>query len=345
MGAETLFSLLFDGHPYGHPVAGRAGTLPTLTSAHAKQFFQHRYLRPTTWVGISGAYEDTQIDALQTGLERLPGNIQPDDAKLAPIPVHSRRLLAVETTTPVTGFHLGHIHDVNRNHPDWPALYLATQSLGAHRQSFGRLFEAIRTQRGLNYGNYAYMEAFKQRHWSTYPEQGTLIEIPVFYLWLRPTSIENGPFALKLAISELEKWVETGLSIEEFETTRSYLQGHLPLETQDAGQRLAQQLDALATDTPVLQDTLTTRLGELDLETVNTAIKRHIHPETLWIVAVSGEAESLKNTLSGAGATPIVYAEVTPSEEQAARDKEVAESVLGIEPDQASTIPSQGIFR
>ena len=61
----------------------------------------------------------------------------------------------------------------------------------------------------------------------------------MFYVWLRPTSLENGPFALKLAIDELEQWVTHGLTEQEFETVRKYAVGHLPLEAQNIGRRLS----------------------------------------------------------------------------------------------------------
>ena len=72
----------------------------------------------------------------------------------------------------------------------------------------------------------------------------------MFYVWLRPTSLENGPFALKLAIDELEQWVTHGLTEQEFETVRKYAVGHLLLEAQNIGHRLSHALSALASDTP-----------------------------------------------------------------------------------------------
>jgi len=345
LGDAVFQAALFDGHPYGHPVEGRAGSLPGLDANRVKQFYTARYLRPTVWVGIAGGYQEQDIESLKTALESIPGSIPPDDAKLAPVPVNSRQLLAVQTNTALTGYHIGHLHEVDRNHPDWPALYLATLHLGAHRQSFGRLFESIRTQRGLNYGNYAYMESFTQRGWSTFPQHGTLIQEPIFYLWLRPTSIENGPFALKLAIEELEHWVQHGLTESQLETTRQYALGHLPLEAQSAGERLARQLDALATGTPQIQEELTAQIKTVDLATVNAAIVRHISPETLWIVSVTGDADSLQTALTADAPTPIFYSDVSPGEEQAAKDKKVSEKDLGISLENASTIPAMGIFR
>ena len=188
-------------------------------------------------VGIGGGFTAAHRAQLENGLLALPSTLPVDTAQQAPVPVKGRHLVIVSTETPVTGFHLGHHHSVTRNHPDYAALYVASLALGAHRQSSGRLFETLRTKRGLNYGDYAYIEAFRQYGYTTYPEQGVLRERPMFYVWLRPTSLENGPFALKLAIDELEQWVTHGLTEQEFETVRKYAVGHLPLEAQNIGRR------------------------------------------------------------------------------------------------------------
>ena len=58
---------------------------------------------------------------------------------------------------------LGHPIAVTRAHPDFAALSVARAWLGEHRASSGRLFQRIREVRGMNYGDYAYIEAFPGR--------------------------------------------------------------------------------------------------------------------------------------------------------------------------------------
>ena len=55
---------------------------------------------------------------------------------------------------------LGYPIDVKRGDPDFPALLLMQSWLGQHRESGGRLFDRMRELRGLNYGDYAYLEYF-----------------------------------------------------------------------------------------------------------------------------------------------------------------------------------------
>jgi zinc protease len=322
---------------------GRAGVLPLLDAEATERFHARHYVREAVIGGIAGAFDPALQSAFQQRLDSLPGHRAPELVLQSPVPVEGRTLLAVDTETGVTGFHLGHPLQVDRNHRDWPALYLGVAAFGVHRQVHGRLFRSLRGDRGLNYGTYAYLEPFVQRGWTTMPEQGVLRRQPYFSLWIRPTSTENGPFALKLALDELERLAAEGLDEEEFALNREYLVGHLPLEASDPGRRLAYALDAVATGTPNLLEHAPVALESVTLEEVNAALATHLQPHDLRIVAVSGEAADLETRLVEGIPTPIVYNDVHPSPEQAARDEEVAARSIGLT--ESATTPAEGIFR
>jgi zinc protease len=345
LGQETLDAVVFEGHPYGHPVAGRAGVLGLLDDADVRAFYDRTYVRESVWVGLAGAFEAKTRETLAERLDELPGVPAPELVLQSPLRVQGRSLQIVSTQTQVTGFHFAHPISVTRDDPDWNALTVAMTALGAHRQSFGRLFQTLRTARGLNYGDYAYIESYSERRGSSLPEQGVLRQQPYFYVWIRPTSVENGPFALKLAIAEIERLVTDGLAPSEFEDVRAYLRGSLPLLAQDPGRRLAYALDAAATDTPNPLTAFHAALETLTVEDVNDAVRRHVNPETLRIVAVTGEAETLKRRLLDPSATPIVYNDVTPDEAQLQRDAEAAQWPLGLTEDTVWIAPAQGLFQ
>jgi zinc protease len=248
-------------------------------------------------VGIAGGYSTADRDRLAARLEEIPARRAPDDALFEPPPVSGRSVVAVDTHTPVTGIHLGHPIGVDRNHPDWPALYVATHALGSHRQSFGRLFGALRAERGLNYGDYAYIEHHVERRGSSAAEQAVVRRDNAFTVWIRPTSIDDGPLALDLAISEVERWVNDGLSQQELDDIRSWLLGSLAVQAPDAGKTQLFALEAAASGTPDLLTYLPEVLPGLTLEDVNAAIARHVRPADLRIVAVTGEADALVATL------------------------------------------------
>lgn len=236
----------------------------------------------------------------------------------------------LETEGDVTGFHLGHTHQVTRSHPDWLALKVGTTILGLHRERSGRLFDALRTQRGLNYGTYAYAEPFAERQENKQPENGLIREQDHFTLWIRPTSLENGPFALRLAIDELERLVEHGVTAEELERTKKSLALVTPLEALDPGRRLAYAMDARVSRTRSVLTRVPEELASLTLEQVNGALARHLKPDRLWIVAVTGDAADLVERTQPGSVTPVVYEGIEPDAAQAARDEQVASKPLSI---------------
>jgi len=345
LGEELFHATLYEAHPYGHPVAGRAGVLPLLDAADTQRFWSTHIRRSSVTVGIAGEWDADWRTALDTELLALGTGPAPKLLLPAPNAPTGRGLVVADTSTGVTGFHLGHPLDVDRNHPDWPALTVAMTAFGAHRQSFGRLYQRIRQERGLNYGDYAYAEPFVQRGWASLPEQGVRRHDNHFSIWIRPTSDDNGAFALKLAIAELELLVDEGLTQEEFDDTVAYLSRHTRLEATDPGRKLAYALDAEVSDTPDVLDYLPRVLETLTLAQVNAAIAEHIHPKTLWIVGVSGEAQALADSLIEEAPTPIVYADVKPDATQSERDTEISESSLELDPKQVFVLSADGAFR
>lgn len=343
---EAFNTWVYEGRPYGHPVEGRAGALPTLTSEDVRAYYASHYVRESVVVGVAGAYDDAWKAKLDERLAALPGKVAPELVLAEPVAVEGRSLLALDTETPVTGYYFGVPYNMDRADPDYAALYLAFTALGEHRQSHGHLFRTLRTDRGLNYGDYAYMEPYVQRGGASMPEQGTARKQGLMYFWLRPTGVENGAFALKLALDEIDTFVANGLTDQEFADMQRYAIARLPLFATDPGRRLAYALEAAATGQPDPIDDLPAKLQALTREQVNAALKRHVSTQNLKIVAVSGEADALVRAIVEGTPTPIVYADgIEPDAAQTARDAAVAAKVLGIPADHARSAPAQGIFR
>lgn len=341
---DALDAWLFEGHPYGHPVKGRTGVLPTIDQADLRAFHASHYVREAVVVGVGGAVSEAQRTRLQSKLMTLPGTLPPELPLMKPMPVEGRSLLVVETDSEVMGFRFGHPLDVSRSHDDYPALYLAMTAFGAHRQSFGTLFQVLRRDRGLNYGTYAYPEPFRERRGAALEENGMGRRQSFFHLWIRPTSRDNGPFALKLALAELEKLVAEGLPAERFDDIQTYLGGAVPLLARDPGRRLAYAVEAAATGHPDPLVTLPDALSELTLDDVNAALKAHLRPKDLRVVAVGGAGQALVDRLTSDAPTVITYQGLEPDEAQAARDAEVAGTAIdwAVAP---KVRPAVGIFQ
>ncbi len=86
----------------------------------------------------------------------------------------------------------------------------------------------VRETRGLNYGDYAYVEDF--------PGGGSLLIEPtqearsrqMFSVWGRPTTLPNGCFLFKQLLREITSLSSQGITEEEFNQTKSHLLGYIP---------------------------------------------------------------------------------------------------------------------
>ncbi|MFT4976307.1 MAG: zinc protease [Myxococcota bacterium] len=367
LGMAALESWLFTGHRYSHQPRGRAGVVEGLSVADIERFRAQRYVRPALVLGVAGPMiaEDgtlsvdapggAEVAALAARLTAgIPAELYEDVTPRAVDTIDGRELLIIEKETDAVGMHFGHVTALRRDHPDWPAMLLATTALGEHRQSHGRLYRALRGARGLNYGSYAYIEAYRQDGWSREQETATGRVQNPFYVWLRPTTPTNAAFALKAAVSMVDDFVAEGLGEEEFETIRSYLAGRVALWAASPERRLGWAVEAAVMDWPDPVATLPAQLGALDRESVNAAIRQHIDSSRLRIVAVTGDAAALAAAVgeraekSSSGEDPnttIVYEGTPPAagSEQAAEDDAHAHYDLGVR--QVTILNTEELFR
>ena len=233
---------------------------------------------------------------------------------------------------------------VTRDHPDYAALTLAAAYLGQHRTFAGRLMQKMRGDRGLNYGDYAYVEHFDQEGWTRFPAPNRARRQQYFSIWIRPVQREQAHFALRMAVRELELFRERGLSAEDFERIRTFADRYYALYLQTESRRLGFAIDDRLYDTvdPWLE-TLRSRWAELDVAEVNAAIRRHIEPSRLQVAVVTPDAEAFADTLASEAPSPIRYrAEV----EEAVReeDREVVEYEVGIPRSRMRVLPVTNLF-
>src|SRR3982074_2074870 len=118
----------------------------------------------------------------------------------APSTVGSPRAILIEKQTRSVAFSLGTAIDVKRGDPDYAALLIAQSYLGQHRVAGGRLFNRMREVRGLNYGDYAYIEYFPRGMFQIEPDPNLARQQQIFQIWIRPVPPETAHFSLRLAL-------------------------------------------------------------------------------------------------------------------------------------------------
>jgi zinc protease len=217
------------------------------------------------------------------------------------------KVLLVEKEADSTAVSIGYPWELSRRHPDYPAMFLAMSAFGEHRQFNGRLMRDLRGARGLNYGDYAYVESFIQESGTNLVEPNIARSHQLFSIWLRPVENKNRLFAIRAALWEARRLASGGLRDDEVERTRQFLAGYTWLYTQTDSRRLGYALDERFYGTPRFLDGLREKMAKLGAAEVNAAIKRWIDPGRLRVAVVTKDAESLRRAMLADAPSPIAY--------------------------------------
>ena len=342
LGKEALQGLLYRGHPYGHYAGGTVRGLTRLTVEELKAHAQRVFTRARLVLGLGGAVDAALADRLGSALVALPAASQAR-TPLPPPPSHPVRVLLVEKECRSTAISLGHPHGLKRVDPDFFPAFVGNSAFGEHRQFGGRLFEALRGQRGLNYGDYSYLEHFVQDGYGTYPAPSVARRQQYFSIWLRPVEHPHRVFALRAALHELGKLLASGLTDDEVTRTRGFLKGYTRMWEQTVGRRLGFAIDDLYYESAPTLEGLRRSLPRLNARQINEALRRHLRPEQLRIVMVTKGAQALRKELLSGEASPIVYPSPKPAA-VLAEDKEIARHPLRLRPEEVEVRAVDELF-
>lgn len=343
LGKERLQEILFAGTAYGHTSLGTAASLAGLTLDDVRTFVAGNYARSRLVVGLTGDVPDSFVGTLTAQLAKLPAGETPPKIDLASRETRGINVEIIQKETRAVAISLGHRIPVTRSHPDFAALWLVRSWLGEHRASNGRLYNRIREARGINYGDYAYIEAFPHGMYQFFPQPNLARRAQIFEIWIRPAPPEQAVFALKTALFELRTLVSNGLSEEDFATTRQYLNKSVFVMTKTQDQQLGYALDSRWYGLPEFTSWMRGELESLTLGRVNAAIRAHLSGDNLSVVVVASDAKALKAELTSGAFSPISYDGSRPPE-LLAEDQLIGALALAISPDRVTIRPVEEVF-
>jgi len=340
LGKAALTAGVFAGTPYAHVEDGAVAALKALTLDDVKAFYRRHYTRDTIVLGVGGGYGDDLVARLVAGLGRLPAGERVPAPEVAPAPLSGRAVTIVEKPGPSTAISFGAPIDVRRGSREFYALWVANSWLGEHRNSASHLFQVIREARGMNYGDYSYIEAFPDGGSRSMPPQGVGRRHQMFEVWIRPVPEEQAVFALRAALREVEGLIERGLTPEQFEETRSFLSKYVLHFAETTAERLGYAIDDRYYGIDDHLDTFRKVLSELTVDEVNAAIKKHLQTKDLVIALVTEHAQAMKDKLVSDAPTPMTYgAGIEKPPEILAEDALIAKHPLGIAADKVTITP------
>jgi zinc protease len=343
LGKEQLQVNIFRGTAYGHAALGTVAGLKAITLDDVKAFAAGMYTRANLTLAVSGDAPEEMVRTVQSALATLPAGTATPRVKVDGTRPRATEVEILEKDTRATAISFGFPMEVTRSHPDFPALSVARAALGEHRLPWGRLFQRIREVRGMNYGDYAYIEAYPGGMFTSVPAPNLARQRQIFEIWIRPVVPVNTQMALRIAVFELQKLARTGLTREEFEATRDYLMKSVYVMTARQDEQLGYALDSrwygIGEFTAYMRDAL----RKLTVEDVNRAVARHLSADRLSIVIVTKDAAALKQALVSDAFSPIKY----DGEKPAAlleEDKTVGALKLNLTADRVRVTPITEVF-
>jgi zinc protease len=341
LGLEALQTQIYQGHPYGHPVAGTVEGLKSITLDDVKAFYRDHYTQANLMLGVAGGYPKGFVEKLQQDLAALPKG-EAGRMDLPPAPkVESRSFTLVEKETASVGLHFGFPIPITRADADYFPLMVANSFLGEHRSFNGRLMQQLRGARGLNYGDYSYIEYYATPPFTTSPTPNVPRRQQYFSVWIRPVVPDDAQFALRAGLYEVQRLRDKGLTEEEFDLSRDFLVNYSKLWAQSLPDRLGFAMDSEFYGTPYFIDEIDKRLKTMKVEEVNAAVKKYLSTDNYKAVLVTDNAAQLKEKLQKDGPSPKTYNSPVPPD-TAEADKTVQS--LPVKPTSIDIVPVAELY-
>ncbi|MCB2205189.1 insulinase family protein [bacterium] len=346
LGKAAFYNFVYEGTPYGHLDLGTVSSLEAITLDDVRTFYNTWFTRDNVVIGLGGGYADTLVATLERDFEmQLPEGKTVQPGAPAPIPVEGRHVLLVEKECNATAISFGFPIDVLRGDEDFWALALFNSWFGEHRNSSSHLYQVIREARGMNYGDYSYIEIFPNGGSRHMPAPNHARRQQLFEIWLRPVQHQHRHFALRAAIRELQHVVDSGMTQEEFALTQQFLDKYaLHYATTTMG-RLGYAIDSkfYGIDGDYIE-MFRRHIAGLTLDEVNAAIRKHLQYKNLRIAMVTMGAQEFADELAADTPSPVTYD--TPKPEEVLEEDKIIEAYpLDIARENISIVPVEEMFR
>ena len=361
---KALEDFLFRGTHYQHMVEGTSAGVKAITLDDVKNQYKKYFTAKNVTIGIAGNYSPEFLNQLKADMNKLsqdaptlamPGIAQnPEGVQVEIISKEEALGSAI-----FMGFPLA----LTRKNDEFAPLMIANSWLGEHRKSYSRLYVKIREQRSMNYGDYSYIEWYNNGGSNMLPMPGYPRSSNYFSVWLRPVQTAKGllgqykelegikighaHFAIRMAIREMDKLIASGMSMEDFELTITFLRSYIKLYIQTPAKQLGFLMDSRFYGRKDYITELDQLLEKTTLADVNNAIKKNFQTKNMFITIVTdkSECENLAQSLKENSLSPMSYsnslkAVLTP--EIKAEDEEVAKYPLNVTA--VKIVPSKELF-
>ncbi len=276
LAGEAFNKAVFGDHPYAHPTSGTEQSLENMTLVEVRNFYKKYYVASNAVVAIVGNVDRQQAEELVNAVvSALPVGEKPPT--LPPVvPLTEAKKIVIDYPSEQTHIFVGQL-GTKRDDADYFALYVANHPFGGSGFA-SRLVDVVREEHGLAYSVYSYFAPLRQHGAFTMGMQ---------------TKTDQTEKALSLLYQELENYVENGPDKDELKASLSNITGSFPLKI-DSNSKLLGYIAMIGFyDLPLdYLDNFNRNIESIDLDKINDALSRRLHPDKLVTVVVGRQQQN-----------------------------------------------------
>jgi zinc protease len=352
LSKELLFHEIYRGTSYQHPEEGYVTSVDSITLDDVKAFYAQYYTKDNITVATGGGFPAGFEKRVRTDFDALPAGIIAPIQKVQPAPINGMHFLLVEKNTDTSPISFGFPIRLLRPDPDFYAMMLFNSWMGEHRNPSSRLYHIIREIRGINYGDYSYIEAYPRGYATQVPPTNVSRRSQIFEVWLRPVAAtepgnlhDRTLFTLRAALRELAGVYEKGMSPANFNDTKTFLKNYVSNFGATLSRRLAYRVDDnfYGMPEPGFLSSLKPGIEAVSLDQVNSAIRNRLQFKDMWVVVITKDAERFKKKLLSGNSTPISY-KGPQTKEVLDEDKTIASYPIPVEERNIKIIHINDVF-
>ena len=295
LGLLALDNYVFSGTRLGHLALGTVKGLQAITPADLNAFYKRYYTLGNMYVATT-INDQQDLSKLTAALPAGEPVYRPANLARSMVAPGRHVLIITQPNAIATGLHLGYPISLRRTDPDYWPLFVANVFLGVHRDSFGRLYQEIREERGYNYGDYSYIEYQYGRPQFLFPPPATPRDQQYFSTWIRPVGHQYAHFIMKAMTAELDRFARQGMTAQQVAAAKIKARALYLNYAESVSRQLGYRLDDMfygMRDQGYLEQMLP-RIDAVTPEQVNAAIKKYLQAQNLDYVIVTSQAEGEK---------------------------------------------------
>jgi zinc protease len=288
---QTMSRALYGTYPAA-VVSATPESLDSLTPAMLAEWHGKHYAPQNTVLAISGdVHPETLIPKLRQWLAEWQRSKVPVNFSPGPAPANKEKIFLVDRPGSVqTTLLMGNLA-IDRTNPDYPALVVLNEVLGAGSAS--RLFLNLREEKGYTYGVYSNLIA--RKYAGPWTAGGDL-----------RTEVTDG--AMTEFLRELNRIRDEKVPDDELDSARRSVVARFALSLESPQQLIAYAITRKAYNFPAdYWDKYPAQIVAIKADDVQRVAKKYINPATMQVVAV-GDAGKIKTVLEKYGPVEIVDA-------------------------------------